>query len=227
MSWTFGIVTFGTSPLLAEAIATIREHGPEGSEVLVVGGDQHPEDADVWVNFDESIKEGWLTRKKNMIAEWANCDNLCVMHDYVGLEPGWASGVESFGNDWLTCMHRVLNNDGSRYRDWCVINNDAWMNPPIDDQKPPFAYPGRLLKYHRTEYGRWQYYSGTYFCVKREVMLETPLDEERVQNQGEDVQWSRFLYQKYGDRAFTMNPSAAVRLLKYKPPVPWQHLEPL
>ena len=121
-------------------------------------------------------------------------------------------------------MHRILNADNSRYRDWCVIYNDAWMNPPIDDQQPPEECPGRMMYYHTRGHERWQYYSGSYFCVKKDILLETPLDEDRVQAEGEDVQWSRLIYDKYGPSVFQMNEMAAAKLLKYKEPVPWQRL---
>jgi hypothetical protein len=121
-------------------------------------------------------------------------------------------------------MHRVLNADGSRYRDWCVIYNDAWMDPPIDFEEPSEIHPGRMMNYTTRGHERWQYYSGSYFCTKRKILLDVPLDETRIMGQGEDVQWSRLVYKKYGSGVFTMNPYASVKLLKYKPPVPWQGL---
>ena len=243
--WTFGIITDGSQPnrVLTIIDSIHKEKIPE-YEIIIVGGEcplelnpdtknrlsggaltkDNEEFVYQHIPFDESIKKAWITRKKNLIAQHALFNNLCIMHDYVALEPGWYQGCEEFGYDWYTCMHRVLNKDGARYRDWCMISNDAWMRPPIDKTQPPREFAGRFLDYNNNTWGRWQYYSGAYFCVKRDVLLEVPLDEARVASEGEDVQWSRLLYYRYGQQAFTMNDKTAVRFLKYKDPVPWQHL---
>ncbi len=212
--WTFTVITQSPNYLPA-IIQSIENECPDG-QLIVVGGEKtwRTELDHVHIPFDESEKPGWITRKKNLSLKWAKYDNLCIMHDYVALEPGWLEGFEKYGYDWLTCMTKVFNADGERYRDWCLIYNDAWK-PPIDDQKPP-AQGGKLLDYTDYTHGRWQYYSGAYFCVKREVLLEVPLDESLVQGAGEDVYWSRCLYKHFGSSVFRMNFHSAVKLLKYK-----------
>ena len=223
MNWTIGFITNGQQyPLLQRGIESVRREMPD-AQLVLIGGEDYWQ-VDTHVQFDENVKPGWITRKKNLIAQVADHDNIAILHDYLALEPGWGRGVESFGDDWLTCMHKVVNHNGGRYRDWCVIYNDAWMDPPIDNATPPECVPGRSLQYSTRGYERWQYYSGSYFCAKKQVMLDTPLDEDRTQGGGEDVQWSRLLYQKYGEQAFTMNTLSSVRLLKQKPLAPWQHL---
>lgn len=223
MNWTIGFITNGTQdPILSLALQSVRRECPD-AQLVVVGGPGY--DVDLHIPFEESSRGGWITAKKNLIARHADHENIAILHDYIELMPGWNKGVTEFGDDWFTCMHRVLNSDGQRYRDWCVIYNDAWMEPPIDDVPPPTNMgPGRMLDYGSRGHERWQYYSGSYFCTKKSVMLETPLDETRFQGGGEDVQWCRLLYQKYGSDAFTMNTNASVRLLKYKTPVGWQGL---
>lgn len=220
--WTIGFITAGTQDhLLQLGIESAQREMPD-AQIIVVGGERHWNNVD-HIPFDESVKSGWITRKKNLIAQNAKGHNIAILHDYLALEEGWAKGVYAYGDDWSTCMHRVLNADGTRYRDWCVIYNDAWMEPPIDDEKPEFE-PGRMMFYGTRGHERWQYYSGSYFCAKRSVLLRVPLDEERVMGQGEDVQWCRLLYKEYGPDVFSMNTFSAVKLLKYKDPVPWQRL---
>jgi len=222
--WTFGLITVDNPPYLERVINSIVEHGPArpNREIILIGGERTYDEVDHWLPFNESIKPGWLTKKKQIVGDLAKYENLCFMHDYVGLESGWWAGVQAFGQNWNTCMHRVLNQDGGRYRDWCVIFNDAWMDPPIDNAQPPDSSPGAMLDYNVTSWGRWQYYSGAYFCVKKSILRAIPLNLERVQNRGEDVEWSRRLYDKLRDRAFTMNTKSAVRFYKHKNPVPWQ-----
>lgn len=232
MNWTFGIITDGQQDhLLKQSIDSIQREVPH-AQLIVVGGsnqwqgmvkDYH------FIDFDDSqheFRKGWITRKKNLVAQAASYDNLCILHDYIALGDGWYEGVVDFGGGWLTCMHRILNTDNTRYRDWCMISNDAEMSPRIDQQPSP-QFLGSLLNYNNNTWGRWQYLSGAYFCVKRQTIIDVPFDEKRLQNDGEDVQWSRLLYQRYGQRVFTMNLHAYVKLLKYKPPVSWQEFSPL
>jgi hypothetical protein len=237
MDWTFGIITAGNEWKRISIICdTIRNNAEDNyydnDQIVVVGGENIPVDmierhGIVHIPFREDVKAGWITRKKNLIAQVAYHENICMLHDYVGLEKDWQKGFEEFGDDWLTCITPIKNQDGERFRDWCVIYNDSWMNPPIDDQSPPGSIPGRLLEYGTRGHERWQYYSGAYYCVKKEVALALPLDENRGWGQGEDVQWSRLLYQKYGREVFNLNEHSPVRFLKQKENAPWEKFVPL
>lgn len=235
MNWSFGIITDGSNhDRVVDIVRSIRHQDDGGKhEIVIVGGNDdrllNMQDAHLlYLPFDEDRYKAWITKKKNMIAQIASANNLCIMHDYVAINPGWTSGFESFGNNWLTCMTPIHNQDGKRFRDWCVIYNDAWMNPPINDEVPPETPPGQLLDYDvSTGHERWQYFSGAYFCVKRDVLLDVPFDEDRVWGQGEDVQWSRLLYQQYGEGVFSLNKHSSVRFLKQKDRAPWEQLAPL
>jgi hypothetical protein len=227
MKWTFGIITDGKNwDRVYDILGSIqRQSVSVEHQIIICGGEEwwgRRTPSTLYIPFDETQKEkGWITRKKNLIAQSAHHDNLCLMHDYVRLDPKWVEGFEKHGDDWLTCTNRIFNLDGSRFRDWCVIYNDAWMEPPIDDTPPPTG-AGRLLYYGTRGYERWQYYSGAYFCTKTQVMLDVPLDENRIWGQGEDVQWCRLLYKKYGAKAFDLNMESKVHLLKQKERAPWE-----
>jgi hypothetical protein len=228
MKWTFGIVTGGNEVhRLNCVLESIISKANDDYQIIVIGG----KDKDIafegvdHIPFDESIKPLWITRKKNQIAQAARHQNICLLHDYVALRDNWFEGFELFGEEWIACVNRVENNDGTRHIDWAVIFHDAWMNPPVDDQEVPQEYgPGRLLRYDIKSWIRWQYYPGFYFCVKKDTLLETPLDESIVWGQGEDVRWSRELYARYGSAAFKFNPHSQVCFLKQKPIVPWQYM---
>lgn len=219
-NWTIGYITNGQqNELLALGVQSVRREVPD-AEIIIVGGDGKI-DCDTYVPFDESQMPRWITRKKNIIAQHASYDNICLMHDYVMLCDSWLQANDDFGYDWLTCMHRVLNNDGARYRDWCVIYNDAYMKERIDNVNFPPG-EGRMLNYSTRGHERWQYYSGTYFCSKREILLNVPLNERLTAGAGEDVEWSREIYRQYGPEVFQINEHASVKLLKKKPHVKWQ-----
>lgn len=231
-SFTFGVITDGRNPeRLKKVIDSILPEADLYDDIIVIGGKEKPKMGVTWVPFDESIKNSWITKKKNLIAELARTEYLCLMHDYVALQKGWRDGYKEFtdlNGPWLSCTNVILNMDGKRFRDWAAIYNDAWMEPPIDDQKPPHnTVGGHLLHYNNQSMGRWQYYSGAYFCAMRHLMLGIPLDESRVWGTGEDVQWSRKIYKAYDQRAFNFNPFSRVQFLKQKERAPWESLSPI
>jgi hypothetical protein len=142
-------------------------------------------------------RTGWITRKKNLAAQTSRYDKLCLMHDYLGLEPGWKKGFDEYGDNWEVCMNKVLDYDGERYRDWL-----AWDYPGIE--------PG-LLPYDK--YTKYMYISGAYFCVKREFFLRNPLNEILFWGDGEDCEWSLRVREL---TEFQMNQQASVRCLKMR-----------
>jgi hypothetical protein len=232
--WTFGIVTDGKEQnRLGMVINSIIHEKDTFDEIIVIGGELRPIGADVWIPFNENIKQAWITKKKNLIAEIASNDRICIMHDYVALQKGWRDGYSKFfdmtGGHWKTATNHILNKDGERFRDWCAIYNNAWMEPPIDNEKPPYgeSIGGHLLQYHNNKMGRWQYYSGAYFCAHKLVMLSIPLNEDRVWGTGEDVEWCRRLYKEYGQDAFNFNPHSTVQFLKPKQHAPWESFSPI
>ncbi len=231
-NWTIGVITDGCNPERLQAcIDSILPNLSRIDQLIIVGGEKEPEgicDAEfAWIPFNENIKKGWITKKKNLVADLATGENICLMHDYVSLVKGWRDGFDKHDTYWNSMTNVIRNADGTRFRDWCAIYNDAWMNPPIDDQKPPPNIDGHLLNYTNNTMGRWQYYSGAYFCVKRHVIKYIPLNEDRVWGQGEDVEWCRRLYKIHGQEAFSFNPISEVKFLKQKERAPWESFSPI
>jgi len=143
-------------------------------------------------------KPGWITRKKNIIAQKASYDKLCLMHDYVGVEPGWKKAYAEYGEDWDICMNQILNKNGQRHRDWM-----GWDHPEAGAGLMPYD-----------KYTKYMYISGTYFCVKTDFFLKNPLDEKLFWGEGEDVEWSLRVREL---TEFKMNVNAVVKYLKLKP----------
>lgn len=223
--WSFCIVTSGTSDAVLErCISCIRTAFLVGSnyEIIVVGNSSIVDNSVTIIPFKEEIfslpvtarriktrirnrslkrmfiNTGWITRKKNIAVQTAKYDKLCIMHDYIGLDEGWYAGFREFGDNWDVCMTKVVNADGKRHRDWMT-----WDYPEIG--------PG-LLPYHA--YCDYMYISGAYFCVKREFMLQNPLNERLFWGEGEDVEWSKRVRIK---TKFKMNILSTVKYLKMKP----------
>ena len=150
------------------------------------------------------FRTGAISHKKNLAACHARFDKLCFLHDYVGLEPGWVDGFASFGEQWQVAMNAILNQDGTRHRDWM-----NWDHPAITPSAKNNS--ACLMPYHVTT--DFMYISGTYFCVKRDFFLDNLLDETLFWGDGEDVEWSLRVRQK---TKFVFNPFSKTKYRKLK-----------
>ena len=213
LRFTFGIITDGSQNKRLETIldSIYRENILE-FEVIIVGGTKFESKYYYkHVPFDESIKPKWITRKKNIITEEANYDTIVYMHDYVVLQEGWYEGWKKFFKNntqkWNQIyMNQILNNDGTRFRDWTVWGENT----------PGFPDAVWKIPYNYTKATTYMVVFGTYWVARREVMLDNPLDEKLLWAQGEDVDWSKQVLPnpKYQYRC---NPHSSVFLLKQKP----------
>ena len=133
------------------------------------------------IDFDESVKIGWITKKKNDVVKLAKYENLVIMHDYFIFHEFWYKGYikifEKFNNCDL-CLNPVCMQDGRReYTDWVT-----WDHPRFGRHAS--------LNYNDEIHTKHQYFSGGYFVVKKSFFLENPLNEELTSHQSEDVEWS-------------------------------------
>lgn len=204
MKFSVGVITSGKCSYLDTVIDSIKTAIPHDKrQVIVVGGEKI--DGVEHIEFDESIKTGWITKKKNLITQKAIYDNVVYMHDYYYLDSDWYNQFVEFGDNWDVCMNTIRNVDGSRFRDWCV-----W-----DDPKYCFTQHGHrafLAPYSYSNYNN-MYVSGGYWVAKRQLMLTEPLNEELCWGKGEDVEWSKRVLGKY---SYKMNVSSITHLLKAK-----------
>jgi hypothetical protein len=211
MKFTFGIITAGTSDeslnLVIDSIE--RQNIPE-YQILIVGNSQVSRKNTFIIPFDESIRPGWITRKKNIVTINARYENVVYTHDYVVFEDDWYEGFLKFGDDFKICMNKFVNPDYSRFRDWVIWpHNDNFMDSIV--------LPNRecLIPYDMTHLSKYQYISGTYWVAKKQFMEDHPLDDNLLHCQGEDVEWSKRVRYKYD---FSMNPYSTVKSLKFKDP---------
>jgi len=213
MKFTIGIITSpeqdGRLPVrlnrIFESIADQESY--DDTEVIIVGGRETKNiGAYKFISFDESIKQKWITRKKNIITQNAKYDNIVYMHDYVILMPGWYKGFESFGDKFDICVTPILNLDGTRFRDWTLWPHDVEHILGMGNRKC-------LLPYDVDCFTKYMYISGAYWIAKKSVMEKFPLDETLSWGEGEDVKWSKQVRQHY---KFIMNKESPVKLLKLK-----------
>lgn len=205
MNFTFGIITNGQNDSNINLIIdSIEQEKIPNYEVIIVGKTNVIRDKTITINFDESIRTGWITKKKNDISKLAKYDNIVFLHDYIVLNNGWYDGQLMSGNDFNVRMDKIINYDGTRFRDWCIWpHNGNFMDALI----------GRncLLPYDITNLTKYQYISGSYWIAKKQFMLTYPLNENLSWGQGEDVEWSKIIRNVVD---FNMNINSSVRIIK-------------
>jgi hypothetical protein len=201
--WSFGITTTGLNwPRVQKIINSIRSYGGdiESYEIVIIGGSPPRNfcmDNIVHIDFDESRKTNWITRKKNLITQFSSGACIVFMHDYIKLQPGWSNGFTKFGYDWDVCMTPVRDVLGRRFYDWV-----SWDHPLYPRYAP--------LNYSDAEGSKHTFIPGSYWIAKRETMISHPLDENLTWGESEDIEWSlrvRSLHYKF-------NPWSPVKHLK-------------
>lgn len=209
MNFTFGIVTSGAADdNVNVVIDSIEKLNIPEYEIIVVGNSYVSRENTTIVPFDENVRPAWITRKKNIITQLARYENVVYSHDYIVYNHDWYQGWVEYGSDYKVCMNRILNADGTRYRDWCIWpHNNNFVDGIVTRQR------GCLIPYDMTHLSKYLYFSGAYWVGKKDVMTEFPLNENLLWGQSEDVEWSMRIREKY---KFSINKNSSVQLLKYK-----------
>jgi hypothetical protein len=177
------------------------------------------------IDFDETIKPGWTTKKKNIIFEIAKYENIVVLHDYIKLSHHWYEGFIKFGNDYEFCVSKIINVNGSRYRDYTLFPykvdylNLNYSSEDIGDYfKDHCLLPYDFENNQKTN--KYLYISGAYFIIKKRVALKHKMNENLIWGKGEDVEYSKRLHNN--GIIIKCNSFSEVMLLKYKEPIHWE-----
>ena len=209
MNFTFGIITDGNNDsYLNQVIDSIESLNIPEYEIIVVGNSKINRNKTFVIEFDETIKKSWITKKKNLITENAKYDNIVYSHDYIVYESDWYEGYLKYGDNFKICMNKILNSDYSRWRDWVLWPHNSLITDSIVGKNRQCNIPYELI--HLTKY---MYISGTYWVAKKDVMKKFPLDETLSWGESEDVSWSMCVRDNY---KFSINVNSTVRSLKYK-----------
>jgi len=205
MDFTFGICKSIESVHLENIIDSIRNQNIPNYEIIIVGSNHQILGDDIKnINFDETEKRGWITRKKNLITKNAKYENIVYLHDYIFFTYKWYEGQLKSGNDFHIRMDKIINLDGSRFRDWCI-----W--PHNNNEMDEIIKRDIMIPYNITHLSKYMYISGAYWIGKKNIMKEYPLDENLLWGESEDVIWSKQIREKYH---FNMNINSTVKLLK-------------
>ena len=181
MEFTFGIITAGNDPFISKIIDSIEAKNIPTYEIIVVGACSLERKNLQVIPFNENMKHMWITKKKDIIAEVAQYENIVYLHDYIHLETGWYEGFCKFGNDgWDVAMCRMIENNGARAMDWIGLPSD----PLYGNVLHPYDYYNP----------QGMYVPGNFFVVKKEFILNNPLDLTRGWCDGEDIEWSKRIF---------------------------------
>lgn len=222
MNITFGIITDGKNDdRLYEVCESIAKAFPYNShdnyEIIIVGKYLKRNPAlwaspAIYIPFNDALMPGWITRKKNMITTAASFDTIVYMHDYFAVSPGFMEAFCETDADGQRVerkfnigMTQIKYRTGKRFRDWCI---DAMV-----DQ---FGRK-RMLPYDITNLSTIMYISGGYWIARRDVMCGEPQDERFRAGQGEDIDWSHRVRDKYGFTMLYHPDSYAICLKDEKP----------
>lgn len=205
MDFTFGIITAGgKESTINEIIDSIENENIPNYEIIIVGDCNIERKNTIVIDFDESLKRAWITKKKNIITKESNYENIVFLHDYIKLNEGWYNGHLKSGNDFSIRMDKIINYNGERFRDWCI-----W--PHNHNEMDSFIGRDCLIPYTVKHLSKYMYISGSYWVAKKDIMEEYPLDERLSWGQGEDVLWSKIVREKY---TFNMNTNSSVKIIK-------------
>lgn len=213
MKFTFGIITTEKQEdRINLIIDSIEKQDIPEYEIIIIGNCNIVRKNSIIINFDETVKTSWITKKKNIISEEAKYDNIVYLHDYISLEDDWYNNFLLFGDDFDICMNRIINNNGNRFRDWVLwILNVCNYIPSVHQDR------GCLLPYNVKNLTHLMYISGSYWVGKKEFMLKNKLDERFSWGEGEDVEWSNRILPNCN---YVMNSESVVKIIKeYKDPV--------
>lgn len=157
VGWTFGILTSGSSPRAAAMAAAILALDLPDVEVIFCGprpAGAPSDDRVRAIDLDRPEPRGWITRKKNLIAQAARHENLCLLHDRYVITPEWADALKAYGPcfSFVTCPQVYYAGNGrqfpQRYPDyqlldqhrglggamrWSVYDSERVYHPEYDD----------------------------------------------------------------------------------------------
>lgn len=210
MNITFGIITDGNSDdSLRKTLDSIVNLSIPNYEIIVVGNTKLIYNNNYKIiNFDENLKQGWITKKKNLITLNAKNEFVVYSHDYYAFDSEWYTEVVNFGADFDICMNRIENLDGTRYHDWCLwVDNQSLLDPLIE------RYRVALIPYSTKNLINYMYVPGGYWIAKKKFMELYPLNENLSWGEGEDVEWSKRVRRI---AKYRMNNRAVVRVQKFK-----------
>jgi len=182
MKITFALSTLYNYKGIEESIQSIKDQGiPDTDYEILIIGPKHkdPESNINYIYFDESQRKGWITRKKNILAQEARFDNIIICNDYFVFQKDFYKNWVEFGEDWDVASNAQQYYNGQRcYLDGVTLDHPDY---PCWTQVP----------YTNWSITKYMYQNGCYMVVKKDTMRRFPFNEKLLHGQEEDNEWSK------------------------------------
>jgi hypothetical protein len=215
--WTFGIPTGpGDATGLNCVVKRILELGYQQYEILLCGrpGDNFKYFDKVRIVGEEYSKPPIkIGLKKNVLAEQAKYNNLCLLHDRVFLPKDFKSAIEKFGDLFpITSLQSMWVDDKyntciRRYSDYGIVKN-AWSMNTSGNTEEKFNFQHAYFKYDAfgLQDGLSIYYAspcrftpnahctGSLYICKKSVWLAQPQSSDLLWEEFEDIEHSHQTY---------------------------------
>lgn len=207
--WTFGIITNGNrDDWIERIIQSIRAQNIPHYEIIVCGVYYARNESDFkYIPFNIKDDKGWISRKKNIIAEHARFNNLCIMHDRLVLDPRWFAGMKKYGNTFEAITCQQISPNGDRAGDWLTTNGNY-------NKKTAYFQQYRIESLNYRDWDFWAYLGGQLTIIKKHVWVESPWNETLYWNDGEDVDLSLRLQQS--GRIIRIAPYAIIKAITWR-----------
>jgi len=185
--WTFGIITNGSRDnTLSESVEQIKELKIENYEIIVCGKTAIDLAGVKMIQFSEKDSRGWITRKKNLICEEAQFENLCILHDRIILDNNWYSGMCKWGDSFEVLSFPVfVKFDGHEYKtNWERVPRRA---DQLSSEKKLWHDNASL---DSRDWDPDVYVSGVGIALKKTVWKQFKWNEELFWADAEDIELS-------------------------------------
>ncbi|MDQ1214268.1 hypothetical protein [Pantoea anthophila] len=210
-SWTFGIPVGPEDPtFLNYTVGRLLELGIEDMEIILCG--QPHKDFKYFdnvkiVGLDIPAPPVHITRKKNVIAENATKNNLCIFHDRVLLPKNFLSAMKKHGDIYpLTGLQSVYFADKynlipRKYSDYGTASADLSKYISIDDfnkkdlRSLTWDFQFYCQNPRRAKFG-YDYPTGSLYICKSALWRKYPQNEKLFWEEYEDIEFGVRLSKK-------------------------------
>ena len=206
--WSFCIPAGPSDPAgLNMVVKRILELDIPEKEILLCG--RPDENFQYWdqvriVGEDIPAPPIWITKKKNVLAQEAQYENLCILHDRVFLPANFMQTIRQFGDGFSFAAFQslwfdnVLNLSAVRYSDYGCAMEDHHADfihaekETTSSSFTPFLFTEiekqNFIIANPLRYQSGNYLTGSLYITKRKLWLNTPQDESLYWAEFEDIE---------------------------------------
>ena len=194
--WSFGIITNGQrEDWVKEIIKSIRNQKIPHYEIIMCGIYEDKKEKDIrYLPFNSRDEMGWITKKKNLIANQSKYENLCIIHNRMVLSDDWYHGIKKWGNCFeILSTIQLQKNTGNRGNHWASTDLALYKRESLYSLKAKLYFTSDL------DYKDWSkniYQYGQAIIIKRSIMLTSPQNETLYWGMPEDHVFSLDLLDK-------------------------------